>query len=420
MNISELCERIDDRKDELYELLSALIKINSESWGNRGNEEMCARFIHDLCQKMELESDLFSPLDIKDFESHPDYLPGRNLENRYNVVARYPGAEDEDALMLMAHTDTVRIGDLQDWEKEPLSGEIQDGKIWGRGACDDKYAVATALFLFKLLRECGFQPKKNLLFAAYSDEEHGGSHGALAAVLKYPTPKIVNMDGRENQIWHCASGGQGFKYYFHTKEVVDSAKTIAKALPVVIDTIDEVFGAKRRKELEENRFYNGTIIPETSLRYMGARAGNEGCDLGKGEVKFVFYTDKTKEEIHNELKTLEEILVQKLAPLGIVGDGFGPTNRFFHYVFCEPDSEDIRMMLDAAKEAVGQDLQVCGSCLSDLSVISKYGSSQAFAFGCGRDFSLPGGAHQPNEFIACDKFLQFTKIIAAYILKVLG
>ena len=168
MHISELCERIDDRKDELFELLSALIKINSESWGNRGNEEMCARFIHDLCQKMELESDLFSPLDIKDFESHPDYLPGRNLENRYNVVARYPGAEDEDALMLMAHTDTVRIGDLQDWEKEPLSGEIQDGKIWGRGACDDKYAVAAALFLFKLLRffiELCFVSTKSLNFA---------------------------------------------------------------------------------------------------------------------------------------------------------------------------------------------------------------------------------------------------------------
>jgi acetylornithine deacetylase/succinyl-diaminopimelate desuccinylase-like protein len=53
-------------------------------------------------------------------------------------------------------------------------------------------------------------------------------------------------------------------------------------------------------------------------------------------------------------------------------------------------------------------------------VISKYGSSEAFAFGMGRDFSLPGGAHQPNEYTECDKLVEFTKTIAAYILNTLG
>jgi len=419
MNIGKICGMIEERQSELFALLSELIRIKSESTGSHGEEEACARYIHDLCQKMGLQSDLFSPMEIPEFEKHPDYLPGRNLENRYNVVARYPGSENEDELLLMAHSDTVRIGDRAAWDKDPLSGEIADGKVFGRGACDDKYAIATALFIIKLLQECGFKPKKNLLFAAYSDEEYGGSHGALSTVLKYPTKRIVSMDGR-NQIWHCGSGGQELKYFFHTENVVDSAKSAARALPVVIDTIEETFAANRRKELEENRFYNGTIIPGTSLRYMGIRAGNNGSDLGKGEVYFVFYTDKTKEAINAELREIEGILTEKLAPLGIVGDGFVPATRFFHYVFCEPDSEDIRIMLDAAKEATGQDLSVCGSCLSDLSVISKYGSSRAFAFGCGRDFSLEGGAHQPNEFIECDKLLNYAKIIATYILKVLG
>lgn len=420
MNINSLCNLIEERKQELFDLLSELIKINSESSGSHGAEEACARYIQTLCQKMGLESDLFSPLDIAGFDTHPDYMPGRNLENRYNVVVRYPGMEDEDELMLMAHTDTVQIGDVRDWDKDPLSGALCDGKIFGRGACDDKYAIATALFLMKLLLECGFKPKKNLLFAAYSDEEYGGSHGALSAVIKYPTKRIVNMDGDDNQIWHCASGGQQLRYLFHTEDVVDNAKNAARAIPVVIDVIEETFAANRRKELEANRFYAGTIIPETALRYMEVRAGNNGSDLGKGIVEFLFYTDKGREEINAELKEIEAILAEKLIPLGIIGDGFEPTTRFFHYVFCEPDSEDIRIMLDAAKETVGQDLLVCGSCLSDLSVISKYGSSRTFAFGCGRDFSVVGGAHQPNEYVNCDEFVDFTKIMAAYILKVLG
>jgi len=420
MNINQFCTLIETRQVELFDLLSSLVKINSESSGSHGNEEECARYIYALCQKMGLQSDLFSPMDIPEFDSHPDYLPGRNLENRYNVVARYPGTENEDELLLMAHSDTVRIGDLENWDKSPLSGEIADGKIFGRGACDDKYAIATVLFVIKLLLECGFKPKKNLLFAAYSDEEYGGSHGALSTVLKYPTKRIVNMDGRENQIWHCGSGGQELKYFFHTKDVVDSAKTAATALPVVIDVIENTFAANRRRELENNKFYKGTIIPDTALRYMGARAGNSGSDLGNGEVYFVFYTDKTKEEINRELREIEAILTEKLAPLGIVGDGFEPATRFFHYVFCQPDSEDIQLMVDAAKEATGKEPLVVGSCLSDLSVLSKYGTSRAFAFGCGRDFSLRGGAHQPNEFIECDKLVNFAKTIATYVLKVLG
>lgn len=420
MDVNRFCALIEERKDELFDLLSSLIQINSESSGANGNEEECARYIHSLCQKMGLQSELFSPLDLPEFESHPDYLPGRNLENRYNVVARYLGIENEDELMLMAHSDTVKIGDLEDWEKDPLSGEIADGKIFGRGACDDKYAIATALFIIGLLQEIGFKPKKNLLFSAYCDEEYGGSHGALSTVLKYPTNRLVNMDGRENQIWHCGSGGQELKYLFHTEDVVDSAKTAASALPIAIDVIEKTFAANRRKELSDNAFYKGTIIPDTSLRYMGVRAGNNGSDLGKGEVYFVFYTDKTKEEINRELREIEAVLAEKLSPLGIVGDGFEPATRFFHYVFCQPDSEDIKLMIEAAKEATGNDPLVVGSCLSDLSVLSKYGTSRAFAYGCGRDFSLRGGAHQPNEFIECDKLVSFAKTIAAFVLKVLG
>lgn len=419
MDVKQLCDLIDERKEELFELLCNLIKINSENFLNSGNEEECARYIHKLCTELDLESDLYSPMDIDNFSEHPDYVQGRALENRYNVVARMRGEEDKDELMIMSHLDTVPIGDLDNWDFDPLAGIVKDGKILGRGACDDKYGVATALFLIKLLKEQGFKPKSNLLFAAYCDEEYGGSHGALSSVLKYPCNRIVNMDCKEDQIWHCGSGGAEIKYFYHTKNPADSAEAAARAIPVVLDII-KGFSENRRAELEKNRFYKGTIIPETSLRYMGVRAGNSGMDLGIGEVHFVFYTDKTKEEIDKEFNVLHEKIVKSLEPLGIIGDGFKYNTRFFHYVFTEPDSEDITLMFEASREATGYEPSVCGSCLSDLSVISKYGSSKAFAFGAGRNFGEPGGAHQPNEFIECDKFVDFTKTIGAYILKILG
>lgn len=419
MNIEQICELIDTKKGELFDLLCRLIRINSESFAAYGNEEACARYIYNLCREIGLDSEIYSPLNLEGFTQHPDYYPERNLENRYNVTACWKGIEDRNNLMLMAHIDTVEIGDPANWSFDPLAGELKDGKIFGRGACDDKYALATVLFLIKLLKEEGFIPKANLVFSAYSDEEYGGSHGALASVLRYPCPHIVSMDGVEDQIWHCGSGGGEVKYMFHTKDTVDSAKLTAAAIPIVMEEV-EAFAANRRKELEENRFYAGTIIPETSLRYMGIRAGNNGMDLGKGEVYFVYYTDKTKEQIEAEFTELENILAERLAAIDIIGEGFKPNTRFFHYVFCEPDSNDIKLMLEAAREATGKEPLVCGSCLSDLSVISKYGSSHAYGFGAGRDFSQPGGAHQPDEYIECDKFVVYTKTIAAYILKILG
>lgn len=419
MQTERIFSLIEERKQELFKLLGDFIRINSENFRSCGNEKTLAEAIHNMCLEMGLESDIYSPLDIEGFTQHPDYLEGRGLENRLNVTARYKGASDIDDLLLMGHTDTVEIGDVKNWTKDPLSGEISDGKIHGRGAGDDKYALATVMFIMKILKEEGFLPKKNLLFSAYVDEEHGGSHGALATVLKYPCPHIVNLDCVEDQIWHCGSGGGEVSYVYHTKETVDSAKLTALAIPVVMEEIER-FAERRKKELEENRFYKGTIIPETSLRYMDVHAGNHCNDLGVGEIYFTYYTDKSKEEIEKEFKDLEEVLSKRLDEMGIVGDGIKPRTRFFHYVFCEPDSDDIKTMLEASREATGKEPLVCGSCLSDLSVISKYGSSNAYGFGLGRDFSLPGGAHQPNEYIECDKYVDFTKTIAAYIIKMLG
>lgn len=419
MNVQTINSLIDLKKDELFQLLCDLIKINSENFGSYGNEAACAEFVARLCRKLELETEVYSPLDLPEFASHPDYQPGRALENRYNVTARWRGKDGTDALMLMGHTDTVSIGDVQNWTIPPLCGEVRDGKVWGRGACDDKCGVATALFVISLLKEQGFVPASNILFTAYSDEEHGGSHGALAASLKYPCPRIVNLDGMSFDIWHCASGGQVCAYCYHAKDPVDSAYLAGRAIPVIMDVLDQ-FGQRREAELSANRFYAGTSIPQNSLRYWGIKAGNDGSDLGVGEVSFIFYTDKDRECIYDEFREMESLLSEKLASMGIVGEGFFHTTRFFHYGYSDPNCGSIQDMCKAAKSATGRELNVCGSCLSDLSVILKYGSSEAYGFGIGRDFNEYGGAHQPDEFVICDELVEYAKIIAAFIIQTLG
>lgn len=419
MDIKRICDIIDKRQNELYDILCSLIKINSENFGDKGCEEECAKYIKELFENLGLETEMYSPVEVEGLLDSPDYFPGRDLENRYNVTARWCGKSDEDNLMLMGHIDTVPVGDEGNWNFSPLDAKLEDGKIWGRGACDDKYAIASALFIIKLLKDEGFVPRENLLFSAYCDEELGGSHGALATVLKYPTKSLVNLDGREKQIWNCASGGQVVYYRYHVNETVDSAERTAKAFPIVMEEIAK-FGQRRRAELEANRFYAGTIVPGTSLRYNEIRAGNNDMDKGVGVLQFTFYTERTREEIEAEFKELERVLSEKLAPLGITGDGITPYTRFFHYGYCEPDTDDIKLLLEASEEAVGFKPIVCGSCLSDLSILYKYGPKSSVAFGAGYDFSRKGGPHQPNEHIDCKDLLAYTKTVAAYVIKKLG
>ena len=64
----------------------------------------------------------------------------------------------------------------------------------------------------------------------------------------------------------------------------------------------------------------------------------------------------------------------------------------------------------------GEDKKPIGMCLSDFPMFTNYGTPTAMTFGCGRFFDMEGGAHQFNEYIECDKLVEFTKIIALFLL----
>ena len=409
-----LLSLIDARKDELYGLLSSLIKVDTQNFDTTGLEENLVPMLKKEAEDLSLSCDVYSPLDIEGFTDLPDYMPGRHLENRPNVTMRLDGSTDEEGVHLMAHSDTVEIGDPANWKRDPLSGEIADGRIYGRGACDDKYAIAASLFLLRLLRDEGITPKRSITFTAYSDEEHGGSHGAMAAVIRYPHRRILNLDCKDFEIWSCAAGGGNVKLSFALHAPQDSALAATQLLPIILEETEK-FGQRRREELAANPNYEGTTVYEGAMRYMEVKCGNGGADMGTGYVWFQYYTDKTTEEMDRELDEMTEIINRRLAPLGAAVTGRERNTRSFRYGFVPKDADTVRELQAAALRASGRELKPVGACLSDLSVILHYGSPFAFSFGIGRDFDAEGGAHQPNEFIECDALLEFTKILAAYL-----
>jgi acetylornithine deacetylase/succinyl-diaminopimelate desuccinylase family protein len=129
------------------DLTQELVRINSEN--PPGNESQVAKFIKDFLE------DLGFSTEIVDFDT-----------NRSNVIASIGSGE---GLMFNGHMDTVPIGDLKNWNYDPLGGKIVNGKIYGRGTSDMKGGIAAILAAVKNLSN--EKIKRKLLLTFVADEE---------------------------------------------------------------------------------------------------------------------------------------------------------------------------------------------------------------------------------------------------------
>ncbi len=178
-----------DRVRELAELTSALVRIPSAN--PPGREEEIASFVQSLLREQGLD---------------PAYLP---LEpSRGSVVAKIEGRRPGQ-VVLCGHLDTVGL--KGEWSFPPLSGEIRDGRVWGRGAADMKGGVAVIVAAFLEAAARGEQPKLGLTLLLTADEEgnyrgaktareRGHLDGSELVVIAEPSDGTVYL-GQKGELW---------------------------------------------------------------------------------------------------------------------------------------------------------------------------------------------------------------------------
>jgi succinyl-diaminopimelate desuccinylase len=88
------------------------------------------------------------------------------------------GNDDGPTLGFNAHVDVVPIGERSAWTHDPFGAEIVDGRIYGRGAGDDKASVTAQIMAALALARSGLPLKGRLVVNEVADEESGGFHGA--------------------------------------------------------------------------------------------------------------------------------------------------------------------------------------------------------------------------------------------------
>ncbi len=73
---------------------------------------------------------------------------------------------------IIAHVDTVPVEE-DGWLAPPFDGTVIDGRLYGRGACDDKGPAMTALYAMKAVADSGLTPGKRVRLILGGDEEAG-------------------------------------------------------------------------------------------------------------------------------------------------------------------------------------------------------------------------------------------------------
>lgn len=149
----KVVEKLDE--GEIVKLTRELVRIPSVyDPKSGGNEEDVAIFV-----KRILEKD--------GFQVHLDQVE----PHRPNVIAILDGGKPGRTILLEAHTDVVTPGNVDEWKHPPFEAEVVNGKIYGRGACDTKNNLASAMLAAKAVKDSGIDFPGRIMLCIPVDEE---------------------------------------------------------------------------------------------------------------------------------------------------------------------------------------------------------------------------------------------------------
>lgn len=144
-----------ERAMEYAKKLSEMVKFETVSYPNVDRSDRFNEFHTVLAA---LFPTVFEKLEVNNIDG--------------NLLIYWKGKKSERPIILMGHQDVVPAGG--EWTHGYFSGDIEDGKVWGRGACDTKCSVMCILQTFEELLKSGYEPVNDLYISSSCTEEVGG------------------------------------------------------------------------------------------------------------------------------------------------------------------------------------------------------------------------------------------------------
>lgn len=146
-------------EEEVVEICRDLVRAPSEN--PPGNEAQVAKVSRGWLERLGLSSESVEP------------RPGR-----VSTISEWgqpnPGGR---TLLFNGHYDVVPVPNPEEWTRPPFSGDVVEGKLFGRGSCDMKAGIAACLGAVSALQRAGLTLEGRLLMHFVADEEALGTHG---------------------------------------------------------------------------------------------------------------------------------------------------------------------------------------------------------------------------------------------------
>lgn len=158
-------EAVDTLVDEMVDFCRRLVRIPTVNPPGQHYAE-CAELIGAELGRQGYGVEYISA------DSHADHTAEYP---RINVVGRLDGTASRPCVHFNGHFDVVPVGD--GWSVDPFGAELRDGRIYGRGTCDQKAGIAASIYAVEAIRRAGVRLRGSVEQSATVDEESGGYAG---------------------------------------------------------------------------------------------------------------------------------------------------------------------------------------------------------------------------------------------------
>lgn len=196
---------IDSHREEMISYLADMVKIPSinpwfSDYKEDTSEKAVQEFIAESLRKMDFDVKLWEvdPGELKKYEGMPGYYEGRPMKNRPNLCGIKKGTGGGRSILLTGHADVVKVG--EGWTRPPFEAVIENGRMYGRGTVDMKGGIAAMIMACRAVIESGAELKGDILVGTVPDEEAGGmgtldfvhrDYHADGAIMTEPTSLTI-------------------------------------------------------------------------------------------------------------------------------------------------------------------------------------------------------------------------------------
>lgn len=233
-----------------------------------------------------------------------------------------------DLLGILGHLDVVPEGD--GWTVPPYGGLIKDGRIYGRGAMDDKGPTLAALFAMKAIKNAGIPLKKRVRLILGTDEESGWAdmdyyfQKEEAPVMGFAPDAEFPVIHAEKGMLHIAIS-KDYPTLPHILSIRggERANVVPDACQADLQGISAEAVAEKLKEFYFPSQVGGEIKKDNPLQlvFRGASAHGSLPQNGKNALIFALRFLRSLSLSQEENKLLDWLLAYPGG--GFYGEGFG-------------------------------------------------------------------------------------------------